>query len=181
MSRTPYGPWSFFYKWNFGEINSDGTATGNMESMPRAVPLDAQDIEIGKSTKSFMLDAIAGRGAIILPFSYKGFGFDGRSAVTFYGYGACLSNPLCPLGASVPADAKLLHEEIDEVAKLWPSSKIIVLGHSQGGFVAYTWFKSYVHPWNFDAAAFSLDSPINGVCVTLKCINVPSYPNYPHP
>jgi hypothetical protein len=196
FAGAPNGPWSFFHKWNFGEVDSNGNATGNDESAPRAVPGNAQGLAAGTYTHSFMLDAIAAQGAIILPFSYKGFGF-GRAPnndplFTYYGYALCQSTPGC--GPTVQQDASLLAGEVNSAAAVWPTAKIIVMGHSQGGLVAFEWWAcSQVHggdcrnvkstlPSSF-VHAFSLDSPINGACgahipVVGPCLGPPSYPPY---
>ncbi|MDQ6613406.1 MAG: fibronectin type III domain-containing protein [Actinomycetota bacterium] len=62
FSKAPYGPWSFFHKWNVGEVDDSGNGTGNTESVPHNL--------IQGDTHSFMLDALAAQGAIMLPFSY---------------------------------------------------------------------------------------------------------------
>jgi hypothetical protein len=201
FAGTPNGPWSFFHKWNFGEVDLSGNPTSNnpdgstpnTESMPRALPNNSQGIPVGTDTHSFMLDAIAAQGAVILPFSYKGFGFspsfNSQPAFTFYKYAQCQAIPGC--GPTIQQDASLLNSEVNTAAALWPFSKIVVMGHSQGGLIAFEWWlcsqtrgnecKS-THtqlPPNF-LLGMSLDSPINGACGGLSffCVGPPSYPPY---
>jgi hypothetical protein len=198
FSKAPKGPWSFFHKWNFGEVDSAGNATGNDESTPRApFPGNAQGVAPGTYTNSFMLDAIAGQGAIILPYSYNAAGLLGNVAnPTFYydGYTACDSTPGEPGGIcgensdgpSIPADVNTLNQEVKSISAVWPSSRIVVMGHNQGGLIAFQWWQKNRTklPPKF-LAAFSLDSPINGVCIPPlagllgpACLGLPSYPDY---
>jgi hypothetical protein len=218
FAGTPNGPWSFFHKWNVGEVdnplppaisngqasdkNPDGT-TPNTESLPRALANNAQGLASGTYTHSYMLDAIAAQGAIILPFSYKGFGFSSnfqsQPGFSFYGYSRCQSLPGC--GPTIQQDASLLESEVNVASQVWPQSQIVVMGHSQGGLIAYEWWlcaqtdsslkdvrNKVCHglttslPATF-RSAFSLDSPINGACketpiISFGCGGPPSYPPY---
>jgi hypothetical protein len=178
---TPTGPWSFFHKWNFGEVNSSGGATGNDESAPRAVPGNPQGITPGTYTHSFMLDAIAAQGAVILPFSYKGAMLQPGSpdpTFVFPPYTTCDSQP-GSCGTSIPSDAALLAAEVKSIVIAWPNTPIVVVGHSQGGLIAFSWWRTYSIPRSFDQG-FSLDSPINGInpCIPGVCVTLPSYPKY---
>jgi hypothetical protein len=202
---APDGPWSFFHKWNFGEVDSSGDATGknpdgttpNTESAPRAFPGNPQGIAAGTHTHSFMLDAIAAQGAIILPFSYKGVTISGHTfhTFTFAKYNKCDSTPqpfiVCfgDRTANTLDWARELNTEVNHAAEFWPTSEIVVMGHSQGGLIAFTWWLcsqiigGYCHnlhthlPQNF-LQGFSLDSPINGACALGACVGPPSYPPY---
>lgn len=172
----PNGPWEFFNKWNFSAEMGDST--------PRVLERAPRDK--GFYTHQFMLDNIAGQGAVILPYSY-GFPFasvskgsNGQPSFTFPPYTECNSTPppiagprcddlsIGPIGNidySVSDDVAKLEDEVASVHRLWPSSKIVIIGHSQGGLIAWDWFlanrdaKSRLNV----AALFSLDSPINGV------------------
>ena len=206
FAKTPDGPWSFFHKWNFGEVDnpdnvsviSNGRAVpGHEESTPRTLPGNPDKIPGRTYTNSFMLDAIAAGGAIILPFSYKGYGFgtapNGDPLFTFYGYSKSQSTPgICtPHCPSIHDDAALLDSEVNAVASVWPRAEIVVIGHSQGGLIAYEWWICSQVTGGICAdpggdlhttlplyffRAFSLDSPINGVCVTFACLGPVSYP-----
>jgi hypothetical protein len=173
------GPWSFFHKWNFGEVDSNGYATGNDESAPRAVPGNPQGITPGTYTHSFMLDALAAQGAIILPFSYNGATLQPGSpdpTFVFPAYSVPDSTPGLGL-FSINLEAAFLDREVKSITAIWPDALIEVLGHSQGGLIAFTWWHTYALPRYFDAG-FSLDSPINGTCVSIACLHPPSYPKY---
>jgi hypothetical protein len=188
---SPKGPWSFFHKWNFGEVNSNGSGIRSgdqytsVESEPRTLPGDPKP---GIETHSFMLDALAAHGAIILPFSYEGAGLTKKSkgvpTFIFNGYSTCDSgsppNPTC--NGNIGQDEKYLNEEVATVASTWPSSKIVIIGHSQGGMIAWKWWQDYPHPRNL-AFGFSLDSPINGGCVggnshQATCLGPIGYPGW---
>jgi hypothetical protein len=179
---APNGPWSFFHKWNFGEVDGSGNSTGNHESEPRALEGNADKITVGKETHSFMLDAIAAQGAVVLPFSYdqaelqsNSGGGGGDPVFTFNGYSGLDSTPT--LGKTIQEDASMLAIEMLTVEQAWPNAPIVVMGHSQGGLVAWEWWLKYTHPPEF-RDAFALDSPINGVCVTIGCVKIASYPEW---
>jgi hypothetical protein len=172
--KPPNGPYGFFHKWNYGEIANNGNPKPNSsESTPRTVGVGAS----GQGTHSFMLDALAGQGAIILPFGYTGAGLappGGTPTFVFYGYSGLNSNP--QTGPTIQEDAGALATEVTTVEKLWPSTEIVVMGHSQGGLIAWTWWQE--HRPSRPVKALSLDSPINGVCVTILCLGPPTYPEW---
>ena len=195
FATAPNGPWSFFHKWNVGEINGDGTAnTSNADQEWESEP---KSLTGGGGTNSFthtfMLDALAATGAIILPFSYHmtstcdpstGAYLSGsRSDPTFHfpGYSATDSGGTACQGG-VWFWGQMLGAELHSIHNMWPSAKLVVIGHSQGGLVVT---KAWQQGFNLNTAdppaqiqAFSLDSPINGSCGTPGCIGPPSYPDY---
>jgi hypothetical protein len=222
--HTSNGPWSFFHKWQYGEIDDSGNPTGknpdggtqyggNSESLPRArANADEGNTQgvtpAATETHAFMLDAIAAKGAIILNFSYKG-GAIGRNRFVFNAYSACDSapggsvvadSPSCPLHTpSIQSDAVNLASEVSAASAQWPTSKIVILAHSQGGLIAFTYWacahsnlpgiindqyckrsiRTGPLPPNF-VGAFSMDSPITGGCGLIEpfCVGPPSYPDY---
>jgi hypothetical protein len=221
--HAPNGPWSFFHKWQYGEIDSSGNPTrknpdnstlygGNSESVPLARANAAEGntqgvTPPGVETHSFMLDAIAAQGSIILNYSYKGGGIS-RNKFAFNAYNACDSAPGGTFIAgstcvgntpSLQSDAANLASEVKSAAATWPTSKIVILAHSQGGLIAFTyWVCAHSNlpgvlnneyckksistgplPHNF-VGAFSMDSPITGACGLFEpiCAGPPSYPNY---
>jgi Fibronectin type III domain len=201
---SPKGPWSFFHKWNVGETNSDGTAnTSNFnnewESEPKALNGNGGT---GSFTHDFMLDDLAAQGAIILPFSYHtqgcqpstgaqltgsaqnpNFNFPrytgGDSTVTDCvtgSLGALLGPNGFGLGPGVNYWGSVLDSELASIHRVWPTSKVVVIGHSQGGLVVTdAWLQGFNLP---HVEAFSLDSPINGSCGTPGCIGPLGYPPY---
>ena len=216
------GPWSFFHKWNVGEIDPNGNPTGsntgdntrpNTESLPKARERgpglgNPFGIRGGKETHSFMLDAIAAQGAIVLPFSYHGFDLGSAQRFTFDEYNECDSDPTDLVCFNHPPtlqqDASLLGSEVVAASHVWPTSKIVILAHSQGGLVSFTWWlcshskltgvlkKEYCvgpgqgghrittfMPPRF-VGGFSMDSPITGACGQLfgHCVGPSSYPRY---
>src|SRR5207244_3042144 len=89
---------------------------------------------------------------------------------TFPGYNSCDSSPQPILNcvgnitqANIPSWAGLLDAEVQSVKSVWPTARVIVMGHSQGGLIAYTWWDT--HPTS-SVKGFSLDSPINGACLS---------------
>jgi len=180
FAGAPKGPWSFFDKWNFDDQTSEG-------STPR-------DLSTGAPTHSFMLDAIAAHGAVILPYSYSGASLEKPNRAhpdprfVYNKYGSDTSTPGRPGSATLDSDVQTLQDEIASIHKVWPQTKIVVVGHSQGGLIAFRWWQKW---WlksgvNFRRASgqtgvyrlFSLDSPINGVCASAVCVGPPGYPSY---
>lgn len=181
---APDGPWSFFHKWNYGEVDSNGNQTGNHESEPRALEFNTNNLRPGTYTHSFMLDAVAANEAIILPYSYEGIGLikggepNGDPLFSFEGYTEEQSTPGDPEAPSLEEDAARLAYEVTTVEETWPSADIIVVGHSQGGLIAWKWYHEDRGALDSRVVGFSLDSPINGVCVTLLCGSIPGYPEW---
>lgn len=110
-----------------------------------------------------MVTTLRSAGAVILPFSYNGLHLTGTAAhptLTVAAYPS--SMPSTSLPQSV---APAIASEVDQVHRLWPATRVIVVGHSEGGYVAEQYFLN-----NFNssqqaevAGIFSLDSPINGI------------------
>jgi len=109
-----------------------------------------------------LTDSIATTGAVILPFSYRVASFGKppgcRSLLT--------ANPYTSdMPGSVPTDleAQILNAEVQSIHCLWPTTNIEIIGHSQGGLVAETYWQNYV-PTNPAPVTkvFSLDGPVNG-------------------
>ncbi len=102
-------------------------------------------------------------GTMILSFSYNGVHVTGTSAhptVTVAAYPS--SKPSTTLPQTV---APAVATEVNQVHALWPAARIVVVGHSEGGYVAEQYFLK-----DFSAVRqpqvsgiFSLDSPINGI------------------
>ncbi len=88
-------------------------------------------------------------------------------------------------GADVHADINswggLLDAEISQIEAVWPKVPLVVMGHSQGGLIAASWWGSK-HTAVNNYHVFTLDSPINGACAALSgitpCAGPPSYPTY---
>jgi hypothetical protein len=197
FNGTPGGPWEFMNKWNYADpggntslscSDSSGNAAASKcsNSTPRALDTETP-------TNAFMLDALAGQGAVILPYSYQGATLSGSVAsphFNFPAYSWCDSTPPGVPGppSSVPScsgrqpiakDVSLLNAQITSIRAVWPTSTILIMGHSQGGLVAWSW-------WLKDGSAqpglvsqvFTLDSPINGVCTSAACLGPIGYPPY---
>ena len=132
-----------------------------------------------------LTDTLTGDGALILPFSYNGATLTGTSespslTVAAYGGTASGNSPSQTVPSTV---TPYLATEVAQVHTVWPSAKVLIVGHSEGGFVAESYFASALfsptqEPWV--TGVFSLDSPINGVAdkdeaaALLKAIHVPA-------
>ncbi|MGW2525378.1 fibronectin type III domain-containing protein [Streptomyces sp. NPDC001617] len=192
------GPWSFFHKWNHGETDKHGNAVDvhnklYAASEPKKLNGDGSPKTY---THSFMLDAIAAKGAIILPFSYHDNGLIGiassrRSAALIssghgdptFTYPKYTDDDSQPSGkGDIDLYGKLLLDEVRSITTVWPTSKIVIVGHSQGGLVAYNAWKNAPERSQWDV--FTLDSPINGAGSCLPgpgpktCVNFAAYPKF---
>ena len=178
FAGSPNGPWEFFNKWNFASSAEQSYST------PR-------DVQTGKDTHAFMLDAIAATGAVILPYSYKGASLTqppGQSPLfKFQSYTACDATPSfgsygCNYNRSIGQDVAMLDNEIKSIRSVWRDARIIIFGHSQGGLIAFKWWQSHGADANASKGVthlFSLDSPVNGVCVFVsQCAGPVGYPVY---
>jgi hypothetical protein len=130
---------------------------------------------------------LTNHGALILPFSYNGTTLTGPPTsptmnVVAYGGSAPGNTPSETLPSVV---APLLATEVSQVHALWPNAHVVIVGHSEGGYVAETYFASSLFSASQDPEVngiFSLDAPLNGVENTteagllLKAIGVKTSP-----
>jgi hypothetical protein len=105
-------------------------------------------------------------GALILPYSYQGATVSmvaGSPSVTVNAYPAIDPSTILPGAAAATLDA-----EIASVHATWPTTHVVVVGHSEGGLVAETWWATTFTPATSPEVTgiFSLDSPINGIANT---------------
>lgn len=172
FAGTPIGPWQFFNKWNFADPGGEQGSN----STPRLLASEFQ-----MPTHSFMLDALAGQGAIFLPFSYKGATLGGTSSnptFQFSAYTWCDATPI-PRCGSIARDVSWLDKEVRSIHAIWPHARIVVIGHSQGGLIAFDWWINHGLGGRTSVTnLFALDSPINGVCTSILCLGPVGYPSY---
>ena len=144
---TPLVPglYPFFYKWSF---------TG---------ALPPTDFTTGTFTHDYMLDHLAAVGGVMIPYSYAGITLGakgGKPSLTFPGYTVD--------GNSAPqTEAGYLASEVASIHSQWKTSKIVLIGHSHGGLLAYLYWGDSGYGPGVAAEGvthiFSLDAPINGV------------------
>lgn len=153
---------------NYGTLYTQATAT----SYPDLYTLENYFDKYYSGSNSNLTKSIAQTGAIILPFSYNGVSLtlqNGTPSLKVNGYspkdvGYMLPDPIgnqAPQGTA----AYQLNEEVQSIQQMWPQTKIVIIGHSEGGLVAERYFMDYYSPStapNVDKI-FSLDSPINGI------------------
>jgi hypothetical protein len=208
---APNGPWEFFNKWNFADLGGDPTLSCSTDSSGNASPAKCsnstpRDLFTQIPTHWFMLDAIAAEGSIILPYSYNGATLTGPSSnpsFNFPAYSVCESTPKpVPTASNLPPcrdqdrrqiyqDVFVLDQEISSIHQVWQHTKIVIVGHSQGGLIASDWWFGGDNAFSGDdnnpgtttnntgvTNVFTLDSPINGVCTSAACLNVPGYPDF---
>ena len=203
---APQGPGESFLKWNAWDP-ADNHGGNVPETDSNSTP---RDLHTGKPTFQWMLDGIAATGAMILPYSYWGATLQGHGRAdptfVFNAYTDCNSTPapsctqdnhLDPGGRPDPShqdydnavhsfslseDEDRLKTEIDSIEKVWRNEPIIIIGHSQGGLIAFETWRQHMLPGTVHHL-FSLDSPINGVCAgqnigAPQCVGPPGYPAY---
>lgn len=191
FTPAPNGPQTFFNKWNIWDPTDNANNNRPWEesnSTPR-------DESTGAETHNYMLDRIAATGAVILPYSYMRAYFVGNAnedpTFVFQAYTRCNSTPFPPGGGpgcaddpggspdirglasadqSISDDAETLSREVASVRAVWGDSvPVVVVGHSQGGLIAFeAWRLGHLAGVSHE---FALDSPINGVCPARVSVN----------
>lgn len=109
------------------------------------------------------LNNIASTGAVILPFSYNGANLTKQNGSPIF---SVKNYTIYNVGDMSPdIAAEWLNLEVQSIQRVWSQSKIIIIGHSEGGLVAERYFMDYYDPSTAKNVIhiFSLDSPINGV------------------
>ena len=111
-----------------------------------------------------LTDLLALNGAVLLPFSYRGAFMMGSPGdlPAFYSTSYASSEPAQTLR---DAAADQLWAEVNSVHHLWPNTSIEIIGHSNGGLVAETFWEEHSNVVTADSVKriFAVDSPINGV------------------
>ena len=112
----------------------------------------------------YLSNVLGGEGAVIVPFSYAGANFAGSNLVV-NAAGSNLPGNLLPDQAAL-----VMEDEVAQIQEQWPDAQIEIIGHSEGGLVAETWWQDYGigNPQGVQNV-FSLDSPINGVQDAFLC------------
>jgi pimeloyl-ACP methyl ester carboxylesterase len=126
-------------------------------------------------------------GGLVLPFSYGGNGVS-LSGKNLSAKASIAKYSASEVGNTAPDDAfgapekrtaaYRLDEELASVHNAWKDSKIIVIGHSEGGLVAERWWQDYgVRDGGRLGVTnvYSLDSPINGFPENICLVKVASY------
>jgi alpha-tubulin suppressor-like RCC1 family protein len=130
-----------------------------------------------------LVQAIAQDGGVALPFSYVSGGMTvsgtGTAAVVHIkGYGPwdVGGTPPSPVDGVKQSDsgAYRMNQVLQQIHTAWPSTQIVVIGHSEGGFVAEQWWERYGTGNKLGVTnVFSLDSPINGFAVDVCKVGLP--------
>jgi hypothetical protein len=111
-----------------------------------------------------LTDALAGAGAVLLPFSYDGVSLTATPAgVPQYQVGKFSATTPGAVSPAAEADSYLL-QLVHQAHHLWSDTPIYVIGHSEGGLVAEQLFERHsLDELPGVARIVSLDSPLNGV------------------
>jgi hypothetical protein len=99
--------------------------------------------------------------AVRIDYSYRGGAFDDNGNWVPRPYSSCDTHQ------SVLDDAVELGDAITSVRAVWPTSRIAVVGHSLGGFVAATWLATVesrpTTGIDLPDVAITVDSPLQGI------------------
>ena len=121
-----------------------------------------------------LTNVLARAGAVIVPFSYRGALLHPPAA------GQPPDTAVLQVAASGSSDpgsivpqraAATLEREVASIHSVWPTTRILIVGHSEAGLVAEFWWHDYWlagahnHMWS----VFSLDGPLNGVAGAGVC------------
>jgi hypothetical protein len=125
----------------------------------------------GSGNTNNLIDSLASTGGYVLPFSYRGTTVTGTPddpVVTEHAY---TSDNVAT--TTIQDDVARLNTEITQVHAMWPNTKILVVGHSNGGLIAEQWWLNHRLTSDMDGVVqvFSLDSPLNGVWRARQCLN----------
>src|SRR5438132_9424614 len=110
-------------------------------------------------------------GAVLVPYSYHGAQMDATGTYRVNKYDSNVP------GNTWPEDAALtMDQTLKSIHSRWRNSRIVVVGHSEGGLVAQLWWQQHGRLDNANqhdgvAGEFSLDSPISGVQDAGICLN----------
>ena len=155
-SRTPWVPDMHF---------DDPGATATKAGLQPAIFLSD-----GTYTAThFLLDQLVAGGGVALPYSYSKtakltLSPAGIPTFRFKAYSIDRSRT-----QAVPKDVKLLAHEVDSIHTAWPSSKIILLGHSGGGLVVEQYWQTSNYQAQSVRLAASFEGPLNGVLYAGDC------------
>lgn len=122
-------------------------------------------------TGSLLTELVAVHGAVILPFSYSVAILTGSTSDPNHAkYNVYQYGPYAPGAYPVEYAADTMELTIASIHKLWPQTSIMLVGHSQGGYVVQNWWSRYGR-FNHQGVfgEFSLDSPISGVAGAPVC------------
>ena len=179
INGAGWGPGSTGYCFTAtAASNGYSYADSGYSFMPPPLQSIVQDYLKGADPEldpQLLTNVLGAEGVTILPFSYNG--------ATLSGSPTDPTLTVQPADPNVPGDqipqteAALLDQEVWSVHNMWPNTKIIIAGHSEGGLIAETWWyykgRFQVHNGTAAdgvAAEFSLDSPINGVAGGAFCL-----------
>ena len=118
-----------------------------------------------------LVDSLASTGGYVLPFSYRGATVTGtpdHPVVTEHAY---TSDDVAT--TTIQDDVARLNTEVTQVHAMWPNTKILVVGHSNGGLIAEQWWLNHRRTSGMDGVVqvFSLDAPLNGVWRARQCLS----------
>ncbi len=170
-SGSPYNPLEDTYCFPVKPVNdslmgppSSGTRMGTPP--PLKSILDDYINGFSSNQDEYLTNVLGAEGAVIIPFSY------GTPSASFSGNNLVIpgADRFQP-GLLLPTiAANLMQGEISQIHKHWPKAQIEVIGHSEGGLVAETWWLNHgINSSEGVQNVFSLDSPINGVQDAFVC------------
>lgn len=115
-----------------------------------------------------LLDRLAAAHGYVLPLSYvKGTAMTGTVAAPRFTVPAY--NKTDVANARPNAVADYLNSLISSIKRIFPTTTIVVVGHSNGGLIAEQWWLNHRPAARGIKQVFSLDSPLNGLFDAAFC------------
>jgi hypothetical protein len=148
-------------------LASPGASSGQLSDLAFMAQNSFDKTSNGPISPVDLTDALASTGAVLLPYSYAGVWLGGTTASPLYKAARFGNEAPGAVSPAAEADSYLL-QLVHQAHKLWPSTPIFVIGHSEGGLVAEQLFENNtLNLLEGVAGIVSLDSPLNGVAHNL--------------
>ncbi len=115
-----------------------------------------------------LIDSLASTGGYVLPFSYNGASVTATADGPSFQTTAYSKEDVA--ASTIQGEVMILDNEIANVRMVWPTARIIVVGHSNGGLIAEQWWLNHRSDLHQVTQVFALDSPLNGVARASQCL-----------
>ncbi|MHB8573171.1 MAG: DUF7948 domain-containing protein [Candidatus Dormibacteria bacterium] len=156
----------------YDEFNSSWNLGYPAPSAPAGVAAPVLTGDGSTLTHRYLLDLLAGNGALVLPFSYTGATLSGNASNPIF------TSRLYGPGNSSDGDfenaAYTLEQELSSINSVWPSAEIDLVGFGQGGLVSELFWEQ-LRPLDPTGNSFgvryvfTLDGTINGTQQVPPC------------
>ena len=171
-TQVPLAPIPFLGDWNGLGRGWNGQPFSQDGRYPETlVPPGNTTVE---PSHRYMLDAYAALGAVVLPYSYNGAGFTPTADAAHPWFQVASYTTDDSTTGSLTSQTEILDAEVRSINRVWPTTKILIFGHSWGGLIAEQYWSPSSDVNSFPGVkggvasenvvgVISLDSPVNGV------------------